>query len=68
MVPSIMASRPGREAEKQAQTITLPPPCLSDGMVCLVSFRPDVMGHVFQKVSTHPSTESYPKSLVFWQM
>ncbi len=28
MVPSIMASRPGSEAAKQPQTITLPPPCL----------------------------------------
>ncbi len=29
MVPSIMASRPGPEAAKQPQIITLPPPCLT---------------------------------------
>ncbi len=33
MVPSIMASRPGPEAAKQPQTITLPPPCLTVGMM-----------------------------------
>ncbi len=33
MVPSIMASRPGPEATKQPQTITLPPPCLTVSMM-----------------------------------
>ncbi len=33
MVPSIMASRPGPEAAKQPQTITLPPPRLTVGMM-----------------------------------
>ena len=36
MVPSIMASRPGPEAAKQPQTITLPPPCLTVGMMFLL--------------------------------
>ncbi len=51
MVPSIMASRPGPEAAKQPQTITLSPPCLTVGiMFCFmkscVGFTPDVMGHI----------------------
>ncbi|XP_059832327.1 VAMP (vesicle-associated membrane protein)-associated protein A, like isoform X4 [Hypanus sabinus] len=29
MVPSLMASHPGPEAAKQAQTMTLPPPCFT---------------------------------------
>ncbi len=33
MVPSIMVSRRGPEAEKQPQTITLTPPCLTIGMM-----------------------------------
>ncbi len=65
MVPSIMASRPGPEAVKQPQTITLPP-----------RLTPDVNGtHTFQKVQllSHQSTEYLPKSLgdnqdIFCQM
>ncbi len=33
MVPSIMAIHPGPDAAKQPQTITLPPPCLTVGMM-----------------------------------
>ncbi len=33
MVPSIMENRPGPEAAKQPQTITLPPPCLTINMM-----------------------------------
>ncbi len=33
MVPSIMSSHPDPEAAKQPQTITLPPPCLTVGMM-----------------------------------
>ncbi len=33
MFPSIMASRPGPEAAKQPQTITLQPQCLTIGMM-----------------------------------
>ncbi len=31
-VPSMMASRPGPDAAKQAQTMLLPPPCFTDGI------------------------------------
>ncbi len=49
MVPSIMASHPGPEAAKQPQTITLPPPWLTVGMMfflwnaVLVSHTPSKM-------------------------
>ncbi len=39
MVPSIMASHPGPEAAMQPQTITLPPPCLTVGMMFVTSIN-----------------------------
>ncbi|MED6255602.1 hypothetical protein ATANTOWER_011850 [Ataeniobius toweri] len=64
MVSSIAAD------PEAVQTITLPPPCLTAGMMffflkCCVSFTPDVTVHIF--------TESMPISLVdhqdvSWQM
>ncbi len=36
MVPSIMSSHPDPEAAKQPQTITLPPPCLTVGMMFIL--------------------------------
>ncbi len=49
-----MASRPGPEAAKQPQTITLPPPCLTCWydvlfMKCCDGFTPDVTGHTPSK-------------------
>ncbi len=80
MVPSIMASHPGPEAAKQTQTITLPPPCLTVGMMffyeMLCWFYVSCNGtRTFQKVQllSHQSTEHLPKSLgdnqdIIWQM
>lgn len=36
MAPSVMASHPGSEVVKQPQTITLPPLCLTVGMMFLL--------------------------------
>ncbi len=70
MVPSIMASHPGPEAAKQPQTITLPPQCLTVGLMffyeILCWFYARCNGtHTFQKVQllSHQSTEYFPKSL-----
>ncbi len=53
MVSLIMASHPGPEDVKQPQTITLPPPCLTVGMIffyeCCVGFTADVTGHTPSK-------------------
>ncbi len=54
MVPPIMASRPGPEAAKQPQTITLPPPCLTAGMMfflwnAVLVLQPDLTGHTPSK-------------------
>ncbi len=48
MLPSIMASHPGPEAAKQPQTTTLPPPCLTVGIVRPGSIDP--MTAVVQRV------------------
>ncbi len=65
-----MASRPGPEDAKQPQTITLPPPCLTVGMLffyeMLCWFYARCNGtHTFQKVKllSHQSTEYLAKSL-----
>ncbi len=79
MVPSIMASHPGPETAKQPQTITLPPPCLTVGMMfffmkCCVGFMPDVTGHApSKKFNFCLSPQNIcPKVLgiikIFWQM
>ncbi len=53
MVPFITASLPGPEAAKRPQTITLPPPYFTVGMMFFfwnaVTFTPDVMGHTPSK-------------------
>lgn len=54
MVKSIMASRPGNEAAKQSQTITVLSPCLTVGIMflflkCCVSFSPSVTGRTPSK-------------------
>ncbi len=78
MVPSITASHPGPEAAKQPQTITLPPPCLTAGMMfilwnhVLVLCQMQRDTHTFQKLS-HQSTEYFPQILedngdIFWQI
>ncbi len=79
MVPFITASLPGPEAAKQPQTITLPPPYFTVGMMffseMLCYFYARCNGtHTFQKVKmlSRQSTEYFPKSLgdhqdVFWK-
>ncbi len=78
MVPSITASHPGPEAAKQPQTITLPPPCLTAGIMfilwnpVLVLCQMQRDTHTFQKLS-HQSTEYFPQILedngdIFWQI
>ncbi len=70
MVPSTMASRPGPEAVKQPQTITLSSPRLTVGSMFFLRklcwFYARCNGiHTFQKVQllSHQSTEYLPKSL-----
>ncbi len=60
MVPFITASLPGPEAAKQPQTITLPPPYFTVGMMffflkCCATFMPDVYTHL-PKSSTFVSS------------
>ena len=80
MVPSIMASRPGPEAAKQPQTITLPPPCLTVGMMFLLwnavlALRQMERDPCLSKSSTFDSSvhrilsqKSWGDQDVFWQM
>ncbi len=60
-----MASRPGPEAAKQPQTITLPPPCLTVSMMlkCCWFYARCNGTRIFQKVKllAHQSTEYLPK-------
>lgn len=45
MVPLVTARDPGPEAAQQPQTITLPPPHMTDGLMkYCVSFTPDRTG------------------------
>ncbi len=79
MVQFITASLLGPEAAKQPQTITLPPPYFTIGMMffseMLCYFYARCKGtQTFQKVQllSHQSTEYFPKSLgvhqdVFWK-
>ncbi len=65
-VPSMIASRPGPDSAKQAQTMILPPLCFTDGIgfLCCVLFSKHNASHLKQKVLfwSHPFTKHFSNS------
>lgn len=69
MFPSITENHTGPEVTKQPQTIALPPPCLTVGMMffyfqCCVTFTTDVKRHTSSKKFNFALPIEYsPKSI-----